>query len=300
MKELKGIIAPVPTPFDTAQEVALEPLASNLRRWSATRLSGFAILGSTGEFVYLTPDEKKSVLERAREVIPENKIMLAGTGCESTRETVALTRWAGELGADFAMVVTPCYYKRAMKPEALTKHYLTVADASPIPIVLYNVPSFTGLNLTPDVVLELAPHPNIIGIKDSEGDMAQLQEICRLAPPDFSVVTGAGGLILAALSVGAQGGILAVANVGFDLCADVVEAFERGDLVAARGLQSRLVPLSRAVTTEHGIGGLKALLDRIGFYGGPPRAPLQAPSAEIQEKLYRVFSEASGESARKR
>jgi 4-hydroxy-2-oxoglutarate aldolase len=298
LKELKGIIAPVPTPFDDRQELALGRLEENLARWSRTRLSGFAVLGSTGEYVYLSHDEKKAVLERARRAIPGEKLMLAGTGGESTREAVALTRWAAGLGADYAMVVTPCYYKRAMKPEVLRAHYLTVAEASPLPIVLYNVPIFTALNLSPDLVVDLASHPNIAGIKDSDGDILQLQEICRRAPRDFSVLTGAAGVLLAALAVGARGGILAVANVAFDLCVDLLEAFERGDLERARELQSRLVPLTRGVTSEHGIPGVKALLDRLGFYGGPPRAPLLAAAPEVGDELLRLHAAACGQTVR--
>jgi 4-hydroxy-2-oxoglutarate aldolase len=291
MKELRGIIAPVPTPFAVSEELALDKLAQNLSHWSKTRLSGFVLLGSTGEFVYLTTDEKKAVFEKAREAIPKDRLMLAGTGSESTRETVALTRWAGELGADFAMVVTPAYYKRAMRPEILRAHYIEVAEKSPIPIVLYNVPIFTMLNMEAELAVELASHPNIVGIKDSSGNLLQLQEICRLAPEGFAVLTGAGSLLLASLTVGASGAILAVANVAYDLCVDLHEAFDQGDLARARQLQSRLVPINRAVTTDYGIGGLKALLDRLGFYGGPPRSPLGRPTTEIQEKLARVQAE---------
>lgn len=291
MKELKGIIAPVPTPFHDGEELALDRLEENLKRWNETRLSGFVLLGSTGEFVYLTTDEKKAVFERARRVIPEDKLMLAGTGCESTRETIALTRWAGELGVDYAMVINPFYYKRGMKPEILRAHYTEVADSSPVPIVLYNMPLFTMLNIEAGLVLELASHPNIIGIKDSAGDVLQLQTICQSAPAGFSVLTGAASLLLACLTVGASGAILAAANVAYDLSTDLYEAFHRGELERARELQRRLVPINRAVTAEFGIGGLKALLDRMGFYGGPPRRPLRRPSTEIQDKLVRLHAE---------
>jgi 4-hydroxy-2-oxoglutarate aldolase len=295
MKELKGIIAPIPTPFNDNEELALDELGRNLERWSQTKLSGFVLLGSTGEFVYLTTDEKKAVFQKAREVVPSDRIMLAGTGSESTRETIALTRWAGELGVDFAMVVTPAYYKKAMKPEILRAHYIEVAEKSPIPIVLYNVPIFTMLNMDAELAMELASHPNIIGIKDSSGNFLQLQEMCRLAPEGFSVLTGSASLLLASLTVGAAGGILAAANVAFDLCVDLKEAFEKGDLARARQLQNRLVPINKAVTVDYGIGGQKALLDRMGFYGGPPRSPLRRPSADIVEELVRVHTEACTE-----
>jgi 4-hydroxy-2-oxoglutarate aldolase len=291
MKELKGIIAPVPTAFDENEELALDHLYSNLKRWAETRLAGFLILGSTGEFVYLSPDEKKAIFERAREAIPESKIMLAGTGCESTRETIALTRWVGDLGVDFALVVNPFYYKGGMKPEFLRAHYEEVAEASSIPVVIYNMPLFTQLNLEADFVLELASHPNIVGIKDSAPDVLQVQSICHSAPEGFSVLTGAASLLLACMTVGAAGGMLAAANVAYDLSVDLYEAFLEGDLERARELQRRLVPINQAVTAQFGIGNLKALLDRLGFYGGPPRRPLRRPTKEVVEKLVRVHAE---------
>jgi 4-hydroxy-2-oxoglutarate aldolase len=291
MKDLKGIIAPVPTPFDENEELALDRLAENLSRWSRTRLHGFVLLGSTGEFVYLTTDEKKRVFEKARDTIPKDKLMLAGTGCESTRQTIALTKWAGELGVDYAMVINPFYYKRGYKPEILRAHYLDVAEASPVPIVLYNMPPFTGHNLNADLVIELASHPNIVGIKDSSGDVLQLQEICRSAPESFSALTGSGSLLLACFTVGASGGILAVANVAYDLCVDLYEAYKKGDIERARRLQNPLVPINNAVTAQFGIGGVKALLDRIGFYGGPPRRPLRRPPKEAQDELVQIHAE---------
>jgi 4-hydroxy-2-oxoglutarate aldolase len=293
LKELNGIIAPIPTSFDDREDLALDRMAENIKRWSQSRLAGFAILGSTGEFVYLTHSEKETVLRRAREAIPTDRVMLAGTGCESTRETIALTRFAASAGADWALVITPAYYKRGMRPEVIRAHYFEVAEDSPIPIVLYNMPAFTGLNLPAELVAELATHSNIVGIKDSSGDLQQLQEICRLTPNDFVVLTGAGSLLLASLVVGARGGILAVANVAYDRCVELVEAFQRGDLARARTLQQHLAPINKAVTADYGIAGLKALLDQLGFYGGPTRRPLLGVSAEVREKLLEIHDRAS-------
>lgn len=293
MKDLNGIIAPIPTSFDEREELALDRMADNIERWSQSRLSGFAVLGSTGEFVYLTHEEKKRVLGRAREAIPAESVMLAGTGCESTRETIALTRFAANAGADFALVITPAYYKRAMKPEVLRAHYFEVAENSPIPVVLYNMPGFTVLNLSAELVAELATHSNIAGIKDSSGDVQQLQEICRLAPNDFAVLTGAGSLLLASLVVGARGAILAVANVAYDLSVDLLLAFQRGDLARARTLQHHLASINKAVTADYGVAGLKSLLDQLGFYGGLPRKPLHGVSAEVREKLLEIHGRAT-------
>ena len=292
MKDLNGIIAPIPTSFDEREELALEPMADNIGRWSQTRLSGFAVLGSTGEFVYLTHGEKEKVLGKAREAIPRDRIMLAGTGCESTRETIALTRFAANEGADFALVITPAYYKRAMRAEVLRLHYLEVAERSPIPVVLYNMPGFTMLNLPSTLVAELATHTNVAGIKDSSGDLQQLQEICRVAPDDFAVLTGAGSLLLASLVVGARGGVLAVANVASELCVALLEAFQHGDLARARKLQQHLAPINQAITADYGIAGLKSLLDQLGFYGGLPRKPLCGVSSEAREKLLQIHDRA--------
>lgn len=292
MKDLHGIIAPIPTSFAESGDLALDQMAKNIERWGQSRLSGFAVLGSTGEFVYLTHREKEEVLARAREAIPPHRVMLAGTGCESTRETIELTRFAAAQGADFALVITPAYYKRAMGSEILRAHYIEVAEKSPIPLVLYNMPAFTSLNLSAELVVELAAHSNIVGIKDSSGDVQQLQEICRLAPDDFAVLTGAGSLLLASLVLGARGAILAVANVAHDLCVDIVEAFQHGDLARARTLQYHLAPLNKAVTAEYGIAGLKSLLDRIGFYGGAPRKPLREVSSDVSETLLAVYDRA--------
>ncbi len=239
----------------------------------------------------LTTDEKKAVLEQGRKTIPEDKLVIAGTGCESTREAVQLTRWAGELGVDYTMVVHPFYYKRGMKPAVLKAHYFEVAEASPVPVIIYNIPPFTAINLGPDLVLELASHPNIVGIKDSAGDVLQVQEYCRLAPEGFAVLTGSAPALLSCLTVGAAGGILAEANVAYDLCVDLVGAFEAGDLTKARQIQNRLVPINRVVTVEFGIGGYKALLEYLGFYGGPPRRPLRRPTDEAKEKLIQVHNE---------
>ena len=293
MKELKGIIAPIPTSFDEHETLALDRLTENIEKWSQSRLSGFAVLGSTGEFVYLTHAEKERVLASARQAIPSDRIMLAGTGCESTRETIELTRFAATTGADLALVITPAYYKRGMKPDVLRAHYLDVAEESPIPIVLYNIPGFTGVNLAPELVAELAAHANIVGIKDSSGDLQQLQEICHRAPNDFAVMTGAGSLLLASLLVGARGGILAVANVAYDLCAELVETFQQGDLARARTLQRHLAAINQAVTADYGIAGLKSLLDQLGFYGGPPRRPLRSVSPDVRKKLLEIHDQAS-------
>ena len=276
--ELGGILAAIPTPFDANEDLALDALRSNLERWNKSRLQGYTVLGTTGELVSLATEEKKRVLAAAREAIPANRTFVAGTGAESTRETVTNTRDAAEAGADYAIVVTPHYNRFGFSDGALDAHYRRVADESPIPVLLYHIPACTGLALPPETVARIAEHPNVAGIKDSSGDVLALQETRRLAPRGFRVLTGSASGLLAAVTVGADGAILADACVAPDLCIDVFEAARAGDLDRARLLQDRLAALSAILIGVYGVSGVKALLDRIGFYGGPSRSPLSTPT----------------------
>jgi 4-hydroxy-2-oxoglutarate aldolase len=286
---LEGIIAAIPTPFHPDETLNLEALESNVKRWNETGLSGYTVLGTTGEFVSLTLDEKKRVLERAREATPRDKIFLAGTGAESTFETIALTRWAGGLGADYAIVVTPHYNRRAFARESLVSHYHRVADASGIPVVVYHIPACTGLSLEPETIAKIAEHPNVAGIKDSSGDVLALQETRRLCPEDFAVLTGSAQILLAAFAVGAAGAILADACAAWDEPVELQEALAAGEVERARAIQMRLAAFSREVVSLRGIPGVKALLDRMGFYGGPPRLPLLPLPSDAADDLERAL-----------
>ncbi len=288
---LEGIIAAIPTPFDASENLDLDALESNLKRWNETALSGYTVLGTTGEFVSLTTEEKKRVLERARAIVPEDKVFLAGTGAESTRETIELTRWAGTLGADYAILITPHYNRRSVTPGMLVDHYRRVAEESSIPIVVYHIPACTGLTLEPSTVARIAEHENVAGIKDSSGDVFALQEVRRLCRREFSVLTGAVPILFAAHVVGARGAILADACVVGDLCVELRRAFLTGNFDRARILQSRLAPFSQVVIGRFGIPGVKALLDRMGYYGGPPRRPLRRVGDEDLGALERALEE---------
>jgi 4-hydroxy-2-oxoglutarate aldolase len=276
-KALGGVLPPVATPFKD-EELDLKALQANLRAWNAGGLSGYLILGSNGESCYLNEQEKDRVLAAAAEAMAPEKIFMAGTGCESTRETIRLTRRAAELGADCALVLTPAYYKGQMTEEALEAHYQKVAEASPMPILLYNVPQFTGINMTPGLVARLAGHANIVGLKDSSGNIAQLTEIIRLRGPGFAVFVGSAPVFYPALCVGAQGGILAVANVVPELCVDIQRRQAGGDHAGALALQQALNPLAALVTSGLGVGGLKLAMDQRGFRGGQVRSPLTMPT----------------------
>ena len=275
-----GVLPPITTPF-VNDEVALDKLESNLKRYNKTGLSGYVVLGSNGEYVFLNGKEKLAVLEAAREAIPQDRLFMAGTGMESTQETIRLTNLAADLGADCALVVTPSYFKGSMTPQIMEKHYRTIADEARIPIFLYNMPQFTGLNMEPDLVANIATHPNVAGIKDSSGNIAQLSEIIRMTPADFAVFVGSAPVFFPALCLGAVGGILAAANVFPDHFVNIQTLFNAGKYQEARQLQQNITPLSKWVTAKQGIGGLKMAMDQAGYFGGQPRPPLQKPE-EIQ------------------
>ncbi|MGA2468354.1 MAG: dihydrodipicolinate synthase family protein [Thermodesulfobacteriota bacterium] len=286
--KLHGVMPPITTPFQNGK-FALDKLKKNFQRWNQTGLSGYLVLGSNGEAVYLNEREKIKVIEVSRESIPKSKIMLVGTGMESTQETIRFTNQAAKLGADWALVVTPSYFKGSMKPQILYDHFISVAESSKIGILIYNVPQFTGINMEPELVAKLSEHPNIIGIKDSSGNIGQLSEIVHLSQKRFAVFVGSAPVFFPALCIGAVGGILAVANVVPQDCVEIQNLFNEGKMNETRELQSRLTPLAKAVTTKYGIGGLKMAMDLAGYFGGDPRPPLKRPGKEVEEELKRML-----------
>lgn len=271
---LRGVFPPIPTPFDRNGEVHHQALVENLERWNEYDLAGYVVLGSNGEGVYLDAQEKVPVWETARRAIPSGKLLIAGTGCESTRETIALTREAAQAGADAALVVTPHYYAGKMTPDSLVCHYEAVADASPIPILIYNVPKFTNVNASAATIARAARHPNIVGVKDTSGNITQLADTVGMARPGFQVLAGSAGFFFAGLAVGAVGGILALANIAPDRAVELYRLFQEGRWDEAAELQRWMIPVNAAVTAVYGIAGLKAALDMLGYYGGPVRSPL--------------------------
>lgn len=273
MLPLQGVIPPVPTPFSQQGDLDTDALKLLLRQLEPI-VDGFLILGSTGEAAFLTEAERRQVFEAAREVIPANKPLLVGTGGEATRLVAARNDEAYAVGADAALVLPPHYYVGAMTEAALEKHYKTLADLSPLPLMLYNFPGVTTLALSPSLIAKLAQHENIIGIKDSSGNVAALTETMRGVPEDFQVLTGNASTFLAALALGAGGGILAVANVAAGPYRRLYDAFQAGDLRTARALQLDLNPVAQAVTTRFGVPGLKAAMRLRGLEAGYPRAPL--------------------------
>ena len=286
--KLSGVMPPITTPFQDGK-LASKKLKNNFVKWNKTNLSGYLVLGSNGEAVYLNEKEKIKVVEIARTSIPRSKFMVVGTGMESTRETIRFTDRVAKMGADFALVITPSYFKGSMKPQILYDHFIAVAESSCIGILIYNVPQFTGINLEPEWVAKLSEHPNIVGIKDSSGNIGQLSEISHLSQKGFAVFVGSAPVFFPTLCIGAVGGILAVANVVPQEWVRIQNLFNRGKMNEAKALQSQLTPLAKAVTTKYGIGGLKMAMDLTGYFGGNPRLPLKRPGKEVEEELKRLL-----------
>jgi 4-hydroxy-2-oxoglutarate aldolase len=291
MIDFQGVYPPVLTPF-RGSEVAHDKLAQNLARLNQQPLAGYVMLGSTGEFPLLGDGEKERIIATAREHTPRERLLIAGTGGESTEACLRLTKRAAHLGADAAIVITPSYYKGMMKPPALIRHYRAVAEASPIPVLLYNFPANTGINLEPDTVARLAEHPNIRGIKDSSGNVSQAAEVIRLTAKTFHVFVGSPTAFLPALVVGASGGILAVANIAPAECCAVWRLAQAGQWGEAREVAARLAPLASGISGRYGIGGLKAALELLGGYGGPTRPPLPVPDGDGVEEIREVLATA--------
>ncbi len=292
MKEIRGVLPPIATPFDQDGNVSTEHLAANLTRYLETGLHGFVVLGSNGEYPMLSKDEKIRVLEIAREVIPQDRLLIAGTGADSTRETIDLTKRAAQIGADAALIVTPHYYRPAMNGAALTRHYLSIADASPIPILIYNVPVYTNVDIDAATIIELARHENIVGMKDSSANMNKMGEVIRFTPPHFATMVGTGGALFAALCIGAKGVVPALGNIAPRECVAMYDLFREGKMDEARNLQLRMVRPNVAVTSRWGVPGLKAAMDEVGYYGGLPRSPLLPLGESDRNKLRDVLREA--------
>ncbi len=289
---LAGLFPPIPTPFKANGEVGYDHLDSNLLQWNQEPLAGYVLGGSNGEYVLLTPEERVETVRVARRVMPADRLLVAGSAMESTRATIDLTRRMAEAGADVALVVTPSYYKARMNTAALEHHYRQVADASPIPIVLYNVPANTGLDMPAQTVINLATHPNIIGMKESGGDVTKIGFMVQETPDDFQILAGSAGFLLGALAVGAVGAVSALANIAASPLARMMGCFQRGDMAEARKLQLPLIEANTAITSRFGVPGLKAAMDMLGYYGGPLRSPLLPLSDEDQAALRKVLLKA--------
>lgn len=281
----------MPTPFRDG-EVDAGAIRRNVARFIKTGLGGVVALGTNGEAAMLDDDESARVVEAVRAEVPRDRVLIAGAGRESTRATIAAAKRAAAAGADAVLVRTPSFYRAHIPPAALTAHYTAVADASPIPVLLYNYAAFTGVNLSPDLVGRLAAHPNIAGMKETSTDGAQFAELAAAVPDSFSVLCGSAPGVYAALCAGAKGAILAVACVRPALCLELLAHAQAGRFGDALACQQRLTPLARAVTTGFGIAGLKAAMDLSGLDGGDPRPPL-GPLGRDQVATIRTLLDAT-------
>lgn len=281
---LRGILLPITTPFhaDAVDNLALR---ANLDRWATTGITGYVVLGSTGERVHLDEGEYLEVIETTRAVVPESMSLIVGAGQQSTVGTIKEITKAAAAGADAVLVITPHFYRSGISQDVLVSYYRSVADAAPVPVLLYSMPPLTGIKIEPETIARLSEHPNIVGVKDSSNDVAGFSETVRLCPSDFAVMTGNGTVFLDALQAGATGAILAVGCVVPETCVEILRAFKAGDLERAAMLQSKLTPLAAAVTTRFGIGGLKFALDLAGYRGGSVRAPLQPPDDSARSEI---------------
>src|SRR6266571_1389803 len=289
---LSGLLLPITTPFTESEDIDVAGLTSTLSKWNQTGITGYVVLGSTGERVNLDEREYVQVIETARKAVPETFSFIGGAGQQSTRNTIKEIERAATAGAEAALVITPSFYRSAITQDALVTHYHAVADASSIPIILYSMPDLTGIKIEPETASRLSEHKNIIGMKDSSADVAKFAETIESVPEDFAVMIGNGTVLCEALQAGAEGGILAVGCAAPELCIEIYRAVHAGEIDRASTLQGKLTPLALAVTKTYGIGGLKTAMDMAGYVGGAVRAPLQLPDETARGEIESLLREA--------
>ena len=275
---LKGVYPPLTTPF-VDDEVSFDKLIENLLKFETKMLAGYVLFGSNGESVFLTREEKLQLVKITRE--HTDRIILAGTGLDSIKETISLTNEVAEKGASYALIITPSFFKTEMKHKAFLNYYTKVADSVMIPVIVYNVPKFTNVNIETETIIELSNHPNIIAVKESTENSSRISEISSNVNPNFKVIVGTASMLYSGLLSGAIGGILALANIAPDQCIQIFNLIRENNLEKALEIQNKMIPVNRAVTSKYGVAGLKAAMDLLGFYGGNPRLPLE-PLSEAQ------------------
>jgi 4-hydroxy-2-oxoglutarate aldolase len=289
--KLQGIFPPITTPFDRTGEIYKIKLTHNIESWNRTGLAGYVVCGSTGESVMLTPEEKYLCWEIVAKAAAPEKLLIAGTGVESVRETVSLTNKAAEIGYKAAMVRTPHYYKNLLnRVDAQTLYFRAVADQTKIPIMIYNWPQTTGIDIAPEAVAMLSEHPNIIAIKESSGSLEKVMQMIREVKPGFQVLVGSAPTLAPSFQVGAVGAVLAFANAAPYACITIWEAHRSREVDAAKDWQNRIAKAAQLVTTKYGVPGLKHAMDLMGYYGGPPRLPLVPPSVEARQEIEAAFA----------
>ena len=293
MKPFSGVFTPIVTPFSGDGAIDEAGMRGNVARWMSTPLTGLVVLGSNGEAPQLDDAEADWLIDIVRSAVPADRPLIAGTGRESTAATISATRRAAAAGVDAALVRTPSFFKAQMTTDVFVRHYTEVAEASPVPVLLYNVTAYTGVSLAADAVERLAQHPNIVGIKESGNDVGLIAEYVARTPDDFMVLAGSGATLFHALCADCDGAILALASLAPREVVSMEVLLDQGRLDEARVLQRRLMPLARLISAAHGVAGLKAALDLMGFAGGAPRPPLRPVSTQTIDTL-RVQLDALG------
>jgi len=278
------------TPFKENGDVDYDAFVRNIERWNEAGLSGYLVLGSNSETPYLTEEEKLTLIELTVQEAANERTVLAGTGLESTRATIGLTNKAAKRGVAAALVLTPSFYTGQMTDEVLIRHFTTVADQADIPILIYNVPKFTHYNISPNAVKILSRHPGIIGMKDSAGDIAQLEAFKRVVPDTFNLLVGSASVLHPALNLGIRAGILALANCAPEACVTIQELHDTGKHQEAWELQAKMIPVNKAITETFGIAGLKHACSLLGYEGGHVRSPLVPMNDERKTELREILS----------
>ena len=291
MHKFAGIYTPLATPFASGGMLDLRALEHNVEKYLQSPLTGLVVLGSNGEAPQLGDTEADFAIKTVRAAMPKDRPLLAGTGRESTAATIEATKRAADCGVDAVLVRTPSFYKGQMTTDAFVRHFTAVADQSPVPVLLYNVTIYTGVNLLPDAVGILSRHPNIVGIKETNSDMVQFGEYLARAEEGFTVLAGSGATYYSALALGAHGAIRAVGGVAPKLCVDIFNAIREGRFEDAKALHHKLAPLSKLVGAQYGVPGLKAALNLCGFDGGLPRPPLLPASQAAIDAIRAALAE---------
>ena len=281
-----GILPPIPTPFDRQTgDLAREPFRENVARLLGEGVDGIVVSGSTGEAPLLEPDELEKLVELARKEMTDEKWVIAGTGSESTRQTIAASKTAAAAGANAVLVRPPSYFSAAASEDSLAAHFRAVADASPVPVIIYNIPKYARISLAPSFLQQLTSHERIIGVKDSSGDPQNVAAY-RAAVPQWALLVGGASLLFTALELGCQGGVVGVACFAPALCVQLVREFEQGHRATAGALQERITPLDKEIVGKLGPAGVKAAMDAVGLYGGPVRAPLAPLPDKDRERVH--------------
>ncbi len=293
--KLSGIFPPITTPFDHNGDIYKAKIEHNVMKWNMTSLAGYVVCGSTGESVMLTPEEKLLSWELVAKYAAPEKLLIAGTGVESVRETVSLTNQAAEMGYKAAMVRTPHYYKNLVnRNEAQMLYFRAVADQTKIPLMIYNWPQATGVDISPEAVAQLSHHPNIIAIKESSGSLEKVMQMMREAKPGFQVLVGSAPTLWPSLQMGAVGAVLAFANAAPYATITIWEAHRTREIEAGRDWQDRIARAAQLVTTKYGIPGLKYAMDLSGYYGGPSRLPLSPVGEAAKREIEAAFADLRG------